>query len=352
MSAFVFAGAASWYGAPKDVPTHGLYRQRVGGDRWEKLTRGLPENAEVRAIVVQPGPPATVYAGTQLGPCRSTDDGESWTLLPLPGKETVVWSILPHPRDPKTLYVGTHGTTIYRSRDGGASWQELDVPEPDGYVRMDFPGRVVRLTLDPSAPEEIYAALEVGGVVRSLDGGDSWESCNAGLLALTKDARYRNRLLSDTENEGIMDSHALTVSPAEPGTVFLANRLGLFVSRDRGRTWEDMAVGRYSPLTYARDVQVSPHDPATLHAALSVAAVSDAGSLYRSRDLGRSWQRLDRDVAIESTLMTLDASRSAPERVWCAARRGQVFGTEDGGRTWHASRLPEGCQGVYAVAAT
>jgi hypothetical protein len=87
-----------------------------------------------------------------------------------------------------------------------------------------------------------------------------------------------------------------------------------------------------------------------MYAALSIAAVSDAGSLYRSRDLGESWQRFDHDVSIDSTLMIIAESPSNPDRVWCAARRGQVFGTEDGGKTWQQHKLPGGVEGVYALA--
>ncbi len=85
-----------------------------------------------------------------------------------------------------------------------------------------------------------------------------------------------------------MDGHALCVSAAEPGTVFLAVRMGIFRSADRGPTWQDMEVGRFSPLTYSRDVRVSPSDPNTLYACFSPAARSQDGSLYRSPDLART----------------------------------------------------------------
>jgi photosystem II stability/assembly factor-like uncharacterized protein len=214
---------------------------------------------------------------------------------------------------------------------------------------MGFPLRMLRIALDPADPDEIYVALEVGGIVRSLDGGRSWTSCNAGLLEFARQDRYKSRIGSDTDTEGMMDSHAMAISRARPGTVFLANRMGLFRSTDRGETWKDMDIGRFSPLTYARDVCVSPHDPSTLLGAFSVAAVSNEGSLYRSADLGESWQRFDRGVAMNSTLMTVNASARSAGRVFCATRRGQVFGTEDGGASWVQWPLPAGVEGVYAV---
>lgn len=349
MANFVYAGAAPWIAANRAARTGGLFRLDPASGRWDKLMAGLPDNVEVRAIAMAPGNPRVLYAGTQHGPYRSSDAGDSWHPLALPGNETIVWSVLV--ADETTLYVGTQGTTIYRSRDGGTHWTELTAPEPLGMVRMSFPCRVIRLALDPTAPQQLYAALEVGGVLKSRDGGDSWSDGNAALLDFTKEPRYRSRIVSDSETEGMMDSHALALSAAAPGTVFLANRMGLFKSEDGGERWQDMAVGRFSPLTYARDIKVSRHDPRRIYAALSVAAVSDEGSLYVSDDLGASWRRFDHGLAMKSTLMIIAESPVTPDRVWCATRRGQVFGTADGGKSWREYQLPDGVEGVYALAA-
>jgi photosystem II stability/assembly factor-like uncharacterized protein len=349
MANFVYVGAAPWIAASQAARTGGLFRLDPASGYWEKLTAGLPDDVEVRALAMAPDNPRLLYAGTQHGPYRSSDSGDSWHALPLPRKQTIVWSILL--ADETSIYVGTQGTTIYRSHDGGARWTELSSPEPLGMVRMSFPCRVIRLALDPAAPQHLYAALEVGGVLRSRDSGDSWSDGNAGLLDFTEEPRYRSRIVSDTETEGMMDSHALALSDAAPGTVFLANRMGLFKSEDGGERWQDMAVGRFSPLTYARDIKVSHHDHRRMYAALSVAAVSDEGSLYVSEDVGVSWRRFDHGVAMKSTLMIIAESPVTPDRVWCATRRGQVFGTTDGGKSWREYQLPDGVEGVYALAA-
>ncbi len=350
IDAHVYAGSAYWAAAGPGVRTNGLFRLRPAAGEWEALVDGLPPDPEVRSIVLLPGDPASVIVGTQAGPYRSTDAGETWNALPFPDDEPVVWSLMVHPRNPRVLYAGTENMAVYRSEDRGESWRRLEMPAPPGLCVMDFPTRVVRIALDPVNPDEIYAALEVGGVMRSLDGGRSWSDCNAGLLRLSEREHLKSRIGSDSDTEGMMDSHALAVSPARPGTVFLANRMGLFESPDRGETWEDLGIRRFSELTYARDVKVSPHDDHTLLAALSVAASSDAGSLYRSDDLGRSWSRFDCQVSIDSTLMIIATSASDADRVYCAARRGQVLGTEDGGKTWRTHQLPDRVQGVYALA--
>ena len=327
----------------------GLFRRALGAGEWEAIVKGLPERTDVQSITVHPQDPKLMYLGTRSGPYRSADGGESWQRLSFPeGLE--VWAILVHPTKPRTLYIGTAPVGVYRSDDGGDTWRHLAGATVPERVKMEFPCRIMRLAVDPSRPDEIYAAVEVGGVIRSLDGGETWSDCSDDLVKLAERPHLKSRIQSDTEIEGMMDGHALCVSGAQSGTVFLAVRMGLFRSADQGKTWDDMEVGRFSPLTYARDVHVSPHDPRQLYACLSPAARSEDGSLYRSTDLGQTWKRLDHGVKANSTMMALALHRGDPEQVYCASRLGQVFGTQDGGRTWQEYPLPEGVKDVYALA--
>ena len=328
----------------------GLFRQAVGDSRWELVTKGLPEPTNVHAITVHPEHPEMVYLGTQDGPYRSLDHGASWERLGFPDTGKEVWAIHVHPRDPKVLYAGVSPVGVYRSEDGGDTWRRLpNVAQPER-VKMAFACRVMRLAVDPNHPDEVYAALEVGGAMRSLDAGHTWNDCSAKLLALAELPHLKSRIGSDTDTEGMLDAHALCVSPAQPGTVFLAVRMGLFRSSDRGMSWQDMEVGRFSPLTYGRDVRVSPHDPRTLYACLSPASRSENGSLYRSQDLGQTWARFDHGHTPRSTMMGVALHAQDPNQVYCVTRHGQVFGTQDAGRTWRESLLPEGVQDVYAIA--
>ncbi|MGH7090120.1 MAG: WD40/YVTN/BNR-like repeat-containing protein, partial [Stellaceae bacterium] len=162
--------------------------------------------------------------------------------------------------------------------------------------------------------------------------------------------RYKSKIGSDAEAEGMLDGHAVCVSPADPGAVFLANRMGIFRSGDGGQSWDDIEVGRHSPLTYARDVRPAPDDARTLYACLSVHSTGDTGSLCRSRDLGRSWERIDHGVHPAGTFMMLALNPRDPRQVWGVTRPGQVIGTMDGGESWQEARLPDGCGDCYAVA--
>ena len=132
--------------------------------------------------------------------------------------------------------------------------------------------------------------------------------------------------------------------------VVLAVRMGLFRTTDQGKTWQDMEVGRFSPTTYGRDVKISPSEPNTLYAALSVAAASHDGGLYRSSDGGQTWKRFDK-VQVHGTIMSIGLHHSDPKQVYIGARYdGEVFGTQDGGVTWQALPLPGEVQHIYAIA--
>lgn len=350
MKGTVFVGAAQPASGPGNAHTRGIYRRKAAQAGWERLSGGLPDNLQVNCIAARRDKPEVLYIGGQLGVFRTEDGGDSWKDLGLNAPEMDVYSILIHPRDPATVYAGMDHNAIFKTVDGGKSWRRLATVQPSGAITECFPVRVLRMAADPSNPEEVYAAMEVGGIIRSLDGGESWTDVSRDLLEMSKTPHLKSKILSDRDTEGMMDLHALAISPAQPATVWIANRMGLFVSRDRGESWREFGIRRYSDLAYGRDIMVSPHDPGTFYAALSRSARGDTGSLYRSKDMGETWQRLDHGHAVDSTMMTVAVSSNDPDRICCAARLGQVFGTEDGGKSWQSMPLPAGVTDVRAVA--
>ncbi len=150
-------------------------------------------------------------------------------------------------------------------------------------VHMTFPCRVMRLDVDPGPARRRLCLHRGQRRDASRDRGESWEDCTADLLRFAEQEKYKSRIVSQTEIEGMLDGHALACSAAAPGTVFLANRMGLFRSDDGGAHWHDIEVGRFSPMTYGRDLRVSPHDPKVLYAALSPAFRSSDGGSSRAR---------------------------------------------------------------------
>jgi photosystem II stability/assembly factor-like uncharacterized protein len=345
----IFVGAAPF--SPSAPPEHrgGLYRRDEAGGEWEELTVGLPERPEVRAVELDPRDPDVVYAGAQDGPYRSTDGGDTWERLGFPTPGLQVWSLAFHPADATIMYLGVGPATVYRSTDAGDTWHHLQRSFLPDRVEMGFPTRLISLAVDPTDPDQVWAGVEVGGVLRSPDGGETWVDCTPGLVALAERPHLRSRIGSDTDIEGMLDTHALALTAARPGVAFLALRMGVFRTADGGQTWEDIEIGRFSPLTYCRDIVVAPSDPDVVYACLSPAALSTDGSLYRSDDAGETWRRFD-SVAPRSTLMQVAAHPGDAERVVCATREGEVFHTLDGGATWAATPLPAGGRDFYGIA--
>ncbi len=119
-----------YVGAAARIPGSlgGIFRQTVGSDQWELLDKGLPERADVQAITIHPTDANVIFAGSQNGPYRSKDGGGSWEKLSFPDEGLEVWSILIHPRDPRTIYLGTSPVAVYRSDNGGDSWRKPGSP--------------------------------------------------------------------------------------------------------------------------------------------------------------------------------------------------------------------------------
>src|SRR5690349_1071038 len=119
----VYAGAAKSMGGTLG----GIFRQEAGADRWEHLTNGLPEGAEVHAITVHPESPDVVYIGSTKGAYRSTNRGARWEKLNLP-EDADIWSVCINPKDPRIVYTGATPPAVYRSDDSGDTWRKTANP--------------------------------------------------------------------------------------------------------------------------------------------------------------------------------------------------------------------------------
>ncbi len=343
---YAFAGVATTFGRTDQPGKIGIFRRPSGGGAWEHV---LPD-VDTHTVVVHPTDRDVVLAGTTDGVWISTDHGASFERAVFPGK-TQIWSFLVDRRDPSVILAGASPIGFFRSDDMGRSWQAL----PDAGIaereKCVFSARVMRMVQHPTRPDQIYAALEVNGVVRSDDFGKTWVDCSAHLVELSKLPHLKSKILTQNEAEGMLDGHAITITPAEPNTVVLACRMGLFRSTDQGRTWVDMEMKRFSPITYGRDVRVAVNDPRTMYAALSVAAASHDGAVLRSMDAGKTWQRFDK-VQVHGTIMCVGLNERDPDEVIVGARyEGEIFGTRDGGASWEAMPLPGPVRDVYCVAA-
>lgn len=342
---YVYLGLA---GEGQHIGQGGLYRLADGDGGFQSIIRGLPQHPQVRALLVHPKDPRVIYAGTQAGPYRSDDRGDHWEALEAPGDGLDVWSLAFHPGDANVIYAGFEPCAIHRSTDGGASWRNMNTggvvfPHITTQMTPDAK-RVIGISADPSEPADVYAAVEVGGLLASRDGGESWASVTDGPHV----------------HIHTLDLHGVTTSPAAPGTVYIISRIAAFRSRDRAAHWEHVKMEEMFPGgSYCRQLMVVPGDPRTMYLATGAgggaapAGTLDAGALYRSRDVGETWERIDLGDTPPSRMYGVAVDPARPSRVYCCAGRGELYSSGDGGGSWRKSQLPgelSRSRHVYAVA--
>ena len=307
----VYAGVAGYVGRADQKGTVGVFTRPAETGRWEHVLT----DHETYTVNIHPTNPNVVFAGTADGVYRSTDRGKSFQRTNFPDKGIQIWSFLVDADRPQA-------GLCRRLADQHVSQRGLrrDVARAAESRHAGPRGDAVRLPRDADGAASveagtIFAALEVNGVMRTTDGGESWSDCSTDLIRLAQQPHLKSKIVSDTYNEGMLDGHAIAISPADPDKVILAVRMGLFETADGGETWQDMEVGRFSPTTYGRDIKVSPQDGNTLYAALSVAAASKDGAVYRSTDKGATWKRFDK-VQVHGTIMSVALHHTDPDQVY------------------------------------
>jgi photosystem II stability/assembly factor-like uncharacterized protein len=335
----IYLGLAGETGRGRVVHS-GLYRMADGSEEWEPLSRGLPDAPAVRALAVHPQNPEIVYAGTQSGPYRSSDRGEHWEKLAVPDHGLPVWSILFHPHDPDVIFAGYENCEIYRSDDGGERWTRLPVsvrfPEITIAPGANPAKRVLKMDADAGEPNLLFAAIEVGGTLRSTDGGEHWENVSHGQY-LTDDA---------------VDMHGVLASRWRPGTVFGIARAGMFASNDRGDHWRHVPLEPLNPKgqIYCRDIREVPGNPRKLWMAAGAGFQSDKGVLLHSPDGGDSWSRIDIGFPVPHTMFALAFDEHRPHKMSAATNGGDVYSSRDSGETWTQHKPPPGGTQIYALA--
>jgi photosystem II stability/assembly factor-like uncharacterized protein len=336
---YLYLGLAGETGRGRLVQS-GLYRMADGSDEWVPLHLGLPEAPAIRALAVHPLHSEIVYAGTQSGPYRSDDRGLHWERIPVPDHNMPVWSFLFHPANPDLIFVGYENCEIYRSDDAGEHWTRLPVsvrfPEITTAPGSNPAKRVLMLDASASQPDHLYAAIEVGGTLRSTDGGEHWQNLSHGQY-LDDDA---------------VDMHGVLASHWRPGTVIGIGRAGMFHSVDGGDHWRHVPL---APLNakgqvYCRDIRQVPGNPRKLWVAAGANFQSDVGVLLHSPDGGDTWNRVDMGYQPAHTMFKLAFDERQPWRMSCATTGGTVYTSLDSGETWNARPPPPAGTQVYALA--
>ena len=308
-----------------------------------------------------PADPNRLYASQSTGWFgqliqRSDDGGQTWTPVgnkfvyegtpgthqwydgtPHPWEFARVWHLEPSHSDPDTVYAGVEDAAIFRTSDGGQSWQELPGLRTHGSGPHWQPGAgglcLHTILLNPRDEKQIVIAISAAGAFRSDDGGATWMPINRGL---------RSEGIPNPAAEVGHCVHHIARHQSRPQVLFMQKHWDVMRSDDFGDSWTEVSGNLPSDFGFAIDVHA--HEPETIYV---VPIKSDSehfppeGKLrvYRSRSGGNEWEALtsglpqqDCYVNVLRDAMAVDALD--PCGIYFGTTGGQVYGSANGGDRW------------------
>jgi photosystem II stability/assembly factor-like uncharacterized protein len=295
---------------------------------------------------------------------RSDDGGKTWLAVgnefsyegdpgahlwydgtPRPWEFKRVWHLEPSLDDPDLVWAGAEDAALFRSEDGGKSWQELPGLRlhPSGPRWQPGAGGLClhTIVLHPGDPARMVVAISAAGVLSTRDGGSTWAPANRGL---------RSQFLPEPEAEVGHCVHKVVAHPSRPDVLYMQKHWDVMRSDDWGASWHEVSGDLPSDFGFA--IGVHAHEPETIYV---VPITSDSehyppeGKLrvYRSRTGGGDWEALTEGlpqahcyVDVLRDAMTVDSLE--PCGVYFGTTGGQVYASADAGDTWApaASNLP------------
>ena len=338
-----------------------FYFGSVGGGVWKSMNAGrtwMPifdatNVASIGAIGVAPSDPNIVYVGTGEpdmrdsiaygnGIYKSTDAGKTWKHLGLENTKQI-GRIIVDPKNPNTVFVAALGNAymsnsdrgVYRSRDGGATWQKVLFKTDDvGAIDLSFDpvdAKIVYATLwnVRRPPWFIYAPANGpgAGIFKSLDGGSTWNEISNGI---------------PVEGRGHI---GIAVAPSNRNRIYAAvdaKEGGVFISNDAGATWTRLSNDKrlWDRGWYFEKITVDPKNP-------DVVYVSNT-SVYRSTDAGKRWTPI-KGAPGGDDYHQLWIDPNDPKRMIVGSDQGAIVSV-DGAMTW-SSWYNQPTAQIYHVAA-
>ena len=256
-------------------------------------------------------------AAYEAGVYRTDDGGSTWQPLASYPSD-YAHSVVVHPGDPQSVFVGSEPAAIFHSGDGGETWAEYPgfraVPESSqwSFHAETRESHVRDLIMDPCDPDHLYAGIEVGGMVSSLDGGSSWKQLPG---------------LHD-------DIHCVNVSQSRPTSVYVATARSPYRSDNAGESWEIINEGLER--SYTLHIAAAPDDADLVLVTVSTNARRPNPQFYRSVDAGRHWQLIDSVGSDEDMVVAIDWDPEEPNRVYAGTDGGKIFCSEDRGVSWES----------------
>jgi photosystem II stability/assembly factor-like uncharacterized protein len=330
--------------------------------RWEVSGPHFP-GWEIYHLKGSPLNPDRLYASQSSGWFgqiiqRSDDGGRSWAAVGnkfeyegVPGTHqwydgtqhpwafARVWHLEPSMTDAETVYAGVEDAALFRSTDGGGSWQELSGLRRHGSGPSWQPGAggmcLHTILLDPANAQRMYVAISAAGAFRTDDGGATWTPINQGL---------RSQGIPDPAAEVGHCVHRLALHPSRPGVLFMQKHWDVMRSDNAGDGWHE--VSGDLPTDFGFPIDVHAHEPETIYV---VPITSDShhfppeGKLrvYRSRTGGGDWEPLTRglpqqDCYVNVLRDAMAVDRLEPCGIYFGTTGGQVYASADAGDSWTA----------------
>jgi hypothetical protein len=274
-------------------------------------------------LAADPRSPERLYCGTfGQGLWRSVDAGATWRPVGPGIGSAAVMSVTVGPDG--VVWAGTEPSMLYRSDDGGDGWvARPTLAELPSATSWSFPPRpwthhVRWIAPDPSDGERLFVGIELGGVMRSLDGGRSWE---------------------DRKPGSQHDAHTLATHPGAPGRVYEAAGGGFAESRDGGESWRGHDAGL--KWRYLWGLAVDPGDPELLLVSASPGPREAhdprfaRAALHRRRGDG-AWEPVTNGLPAEEGTRgyVLATNPAEPAAFYAAPHDGRVHRSSDRGQTW------------------
>jgi hypothetical protein len=289
---------------------------------------------------------------------RSDDGGQTWFTVgnefvydgvpgthqfydgtPHPWEFKRVWHLEPSLTDPDLVYAGVEDAALFRSADGGQTWQELSGLRSHGTGPSWQPGAgglcLHTILIDPRNPDRLFIAISAAGAFRTNDGGQSWTPINRGL---------KSDYIPDPEAETGHCVHRIAFHPSRPDTLFMQKHWDVMRSDNAGNEWHEVSGNLPSDFGFVVDVHA--HEPETIYV---VPIKSDSehyppeGKLrvYRSRTGGNEWEALTKglpqqDCYVNVLRDAMAVDQMDPCGVYFGTTGGQVYASADGGDSWQA----------------
>jgi photosystem II stability/assembly factor-like uncharacterized protein len=332
----------------------------------------------INHLVLDPRDGRTLLAAAKtghLGPTvfRSTDLGRTWKEAAKPPAFAKVpegekgrtvdhtfWLTPCHANEPNVWYAGTSPQGLFRSDDGGDTWEPFSIINDDPRFRSwmgseqdgtpDGP-KLHSIIVDPRDPKHLYFAMSGGGVHETLDQGRSWSALVKGMEVVEG---------FDAANYAFHDPHCVQMCPGNPDRLYQQNHCGIYRLDRPSKEWT--RVGKNMPkqvgdvgfpmVVHPRDADtawVFPMDGQTVWPRTSPEGKPAA---YVTRNGGKTWQRLDSGLpknqawwTVKRQAMTADAQN--PVGLYLGTTSGEVWMSSNEGKRWTciARHLPE----IYAV---